>query len=143
MSTNWMEKGKFVSALVEASSLLRQLAAPHPAGDKVKAAIGRAGRRLSIWLSQNGHEQWSENRIKDVWKSDRRIVISADELEQLRGCHAAKYGIDRDPSIRELREHVARLAARLESLDPEFDASSLESVRAAALDHRRSSDIAG
>jgi hypothetical protein len=64
-----------MSSTAEASSLVRQLALPAPAGDTAKSAISRAHRVLKTWT-------W--NRVRDVWHADPRISVSADELHQLR-----------------------------------------------------------
>src|SRR5262249_39750030 len=64
-----------MSSTAEASSLVRRLALPAPAGDTTKAAISRAHRVLKTWT-------W--NRVRDVWHADPRIRASAEELDQLR-----------------------------------------------------------
>ena len=64
-----------MSSTAEASSLVRQLALPAPAGDTTKFAISRAHRALKTWT-------W--NRVRDVWHADPRISVSAEELDQLR-----------------------------------------------------------
>jgi hypothetical protein len=61
------------SAIEEAQSLVRRCAEPRPVGDKVKAAILRASRRLQFPIS----------RTKDVWYGQARR-IDAREMDRLR-----------------------------------------------------------
>ena len=124
-----------MTAIAEASQLLRQLAEPAPIGDRVKSAVGRAEHRLSIWLARNGHRAWSSNRVCEVFRgTDTRLKISAEEMAQLRGANAAKnHGIDRDLSVGELRMCFAELAIRIQKIDPEFDTSSIAGLREATL----------
>lgn len=62
-----------MGALREASVLIRQAAEPRPIGDSVKAAIGRAARRLGFGFS----------RTKDIWYANARR-IHAEEMDRLR-----------------------------------------------------------
>ena len=65
--------GVEMSALAEASWLVRQAAEPRPVGDSVKAAIRRAAHRLGF----------SYSRTKDIWYADARR-IDAHEMDALR-----------------------------------------------------------
>jgi hypothetical protein len=116
---------KFVSTLAEASFLVRRIAEPCPAGDSAKAAIARAHRRLKTW---------THNRVVDVWKSDRRIKISADEIEQLRIVARMKEEEARavDPSIQELRIQLAYVQERLSRLDKDFYAEATQALSVSA-----------
>jgi len=67
------ERGVVVSALREASFLVRKVAEPRPIGDSVKAAINRAARRLGFHFS----------RTKDIWYENARR-IHAEEIDALR-----------------------------------------------------------
>lgn len=77
----------------EASVLVRQVAEPRTVGDSVKAAIGRAARRLG----------WPYNRTKDIWYANARR-IDASEYEALRKATA------------EIRETTNRLLALRDAL---------------------------
>jgi len=61
------------SSIDEAGDLVRQCAEPRPAGDKVKAAVIRASRRLGFSFS----------RTKDIWYRGARRIDST-EMDQLR-----------------------------------------------------------
>jgi hypothetical protein len=63
-----------MSLVAEYQSLVRRVAEPCPAGDSVKAAIGRAARRL----------KWKYTRARAFWYADDRIKASDDEANQLR-----------------------------------------------------------
>jgi hypothetical protein len=60
-------------SITEAQSLVRRCAEPGPAGESVKAAIGRASRRLDLPYS----------RTRDIWYGDARR-IDAGEMDRLR-----------------------------------------------------------
>ena len=64
-----------MSALAEASMLVRELAEPGSPGETVKAALQRACRRLG---------GWPPSRVRDLWYADPRISVSADEMNRLR-----------------------------------------------------------
>ena len=57
-----------MSALVEASGLLRRVAEPCPAGDTAKAAMLRAWRAVNAFCQRAGIPSWSFNRVRDVWR---------------------------------------------------------------------------
>ena len=100
-----------MTAIVEASILIRQVAEPRPVGDSVKAAIVRASRRLGFGFS----------RTKTIWYGEA-FRINAEEMDALRRATA-----------RRKREEVAhaeavvaidRLVALREALastDPDFN----------------------
>jgi hypothetical protein len=136
-------KVKCMSTIAEASELLRALAEPRPVGDTVKAAIRRAQRILSIWQQKNSIAHWSGGRARKIWYCDSNIVVSADELEQLRGCHASKIGIERADTVFELRVQIAILADRLSRIDHEFDPASLEGLGQKTPDESREADDTG
>lgn len=72
----------FVSALAEASHLLREIAGPGEPGELKKAAWGRALRRLS--------GRWTYNRVRDLWREEHRARVSAEELSELRRIAGAR-----------------------------------------------------
>lgn len=102
------------SSLDEAADLLRRVAGERQAGESMKAIFRRLGRKL---------DNWSENRIRDVWHRDPRIKVRADEVSQLRALAVPKRETESIHDLEELRATVARLAryeALLERLDEEF-----------------------
>jgi hypothetical protein len=121
---------KKVSVLVEAQSLIRSLAEPAPAADKVKAAIRRAHRKLPTW---------TPNRVRDVWNADRRISIRGAEIDELRAAVAARKREEKAASneLREFRERLARLEAALLSTDKDFHRETLTALREQAGGPRR------
>lgn len=62
-----------MSSVAEASILVRRLAEPRPAGDKVKAAIVRAARRCGLTYV----------RTREIWYENARR-IEAREMDELR-----------------------------------------------------------
>jgi hypothetical protein len=73
------------SVLCEASGLVRQIAAPATG----KAALFRAYRKIGTW---------TYNRVKDVYYADRRIRISADEIDGLRAIARGKTEAPKAPN---------------------------------------------
>jgi hypothetical protein len=110
---------RFMSALAEASHLLRVVAGPYPAGDKAKTAQDRAWRRLKTW---------SRNRVEDIWKARPRVSVSAEELEQLRRIAREREAEDARAVVREAREIIARLEQCLRLSHPQLDREELGEV---------------
>jgi hypothetical protein len=112
------------ASLDDAADLLRKVAGPRQADESLKSVFRRVGRRLS---------GWSQNRVRDVWRRDRRVRIRAEEVAQLRAI------VDRDAAqgtandeLAELRATVARLAryeAMLERIDAEFFSPEISAAR--------------
>jgi hypothetical protein len=96
--------------LIEARSLVRQLAEPRPVGDSVKAAIRRAGWKL---------RHWSQSRVHSVWYGDRRARIGADEIDTLRQL-TARQKTDRSAAhdLEELHRRIVRLETLLRISHP-------------------------
>jgi hypothetical protein len=67
----------------------------------VKAAIGRASRRIG----------WSFSRTRAIWYADVRIRLGADELDDLR----SKARVRRDERARDPYQVLMERIARLES----------------------------
>lgn len=112
-----------MSALVEASTIVRQLADPATAGYCVKAAINSAFNRLRKF-------NWTHNRVRDVWYARSKVSITADELTQLRrAARLAKDEQEAGNEVRELRERLARLESILISADSEFHRETIEAIR--------------
>ena len=105
----------FSSPLAEAQALVRRLAEPVPAGDSTKAAISRSARSL---------QNWTYNRVRDVWHADARVRIRAEELEELRSHRGGREtkkgfgngGTEFQQGLADLRAKIERLELRLESL---------------------------
>lgn len=110
---------KFMSALYEASFLVRQIAAPATG----KAALLQAYRKIGTW---------TYNRVKDIYYADRRARISADEIDALRTITRAGQCKNNaratDPSIAELREQLALVVSHLQRIDPTFHHPSIEAL---------------
>ncbi len=110
-----------VSVLVEAQGLVRSLAEPRPAGDKIKEALRRAARKLP---------QWSPNRVRDVWNADERVRVRAEELEELRvAARVTKEERAAGHELAELRNRIGRLERLLVSTDPDFHRENLAGLR--------------
>lgn len=105
---------------VQAAALIKRVADPRPSGDSVKAAIGRAARRLG----------WTWNRAKDVWYADARISISADEMQDLK---RRTKEADHDESI---LARIERLEAYMLATDAEFHSADIDRLRAMARRNR-------
>lgn len=105
---------------MEAAQLIRKVAEPRLVDDSVKAAIGRAARRLN----------WSFNRAKDVWYADHRIAISASEIDALRA-RTQEAKADADITAR-----IERLEAYMLATDEEFHSADIDRLRALARRNR-------
>jgi hypothetical protein len=119
------------ASIDEAADLLRTIAGNRRADESKKAVLRRIGRQL---------KDWSDNRVKDVWRRDRRIRIRAEEIEQLR--KLAKQGLPETTKdeLAELRSVVARLARYeplLERIDAEFFSPEISAARDQAGEARR------
>lgn len=128
MSENASEKSEnrsvVMSALVEASSLVRRLAEPRPPGDSVRAAILRSARRL---------RGLSPSRVKDIWYEDDRVCVSGDELNELRRAAQHEQEAKASAEYVELLGRIAVLTARLDSIDPDFHREAVAGLRDALL----------
>lgn len=113
------EKESNLTALVEASALLKIMAAP----EKGKRALLALSRKLP----------WSYRHIKAVWYCEERTMVCADQMKQLR--RAAKLAQEEQEATNEIAQLRARLA-RLESLlltqDEAFHSENLAAVRVQA-----------
>jgi hypothetical protein len=115
-----------MTALVEARQLVRLAAEPCPAGDSVKAAVGRAARRL----------KWNYTRVRALWYGDDRIKVSGDELNELRRAAGArqKAEVQRDElaaRVEALEQQLRDLAMRMPQ-DADFYGSQADLIRDAA-----------
>jgi hypothetical protein len=101
----------FVSAVAEAAFRLRRIAEPRPVGDRVKAAIDRAARRVGLPVS----------RVENLWYGEARAV-RAEEMDAIRRADVA-----REAKEQTARDQAAALgvlfagvAERLRQVDPNF-----------------------
>lgn len=120
MSDFYEKSVDVVSASVEASRLVRQVAEPRQIGDSVKAAQRRVLHRVNHWCKRNTLPSWSAHRVKSFWYRDKRAKPRADELTALRALTLKK----RDDKaaadeLAELRSRVSRLETLLAVSDPE------------------------
>lgn len=106
-SENSETRSPVVSALEEASGIVRYLAEPCPAGDSVRAAILRSARRL---------RGWSASRVKAVWYADGRTRVSGDELNDLRRIAQINQEAKARVEYADVAEQLAALAAKLDAL---------------------------
>lgn len=95
--SEFLSEDSELSSECEASNLVRRAAEPREAGESVKAAIGRAARRL----------HWSITRTRAIWYAEARRIDS-HEMDQLRAL------------ARQQAERHTRIAAALAATDPEF-----------------------
>lgn len=111
----------FMSAVSEASYLLRRAAEPRPVGDSIKQAITRAARRCGL----------APSRVEDIWRGEARLV-RAEEMDAIRRAAAkspsAQEAEARDELI-ELRGRIARLEELLMASDQDFHRPSLAALR--------------
>ena len=115
------ERVVFMSAVAEAVSLLRTIAAPRAADDSVKALIVRAARRVGF-----GFE-----RAKSLWYGEARWV-DAEEMDTLRAVAAARAARQEAEAIHDrqrLVERIAVIEARLAQIDPDFHGEDVAALR--------------
>ena len=104
-----------MSVLCEASDLVRQIAAPATG----KAALLRAYRKLGTW---------TYSRVKDVYYADRRVRISADEIDELRAIARGRADTTNEPSIQDLCRRLDIVSRHLRELDPTFAHAWVEAL---------------
>lgn len=106
-----------MSAVAEASTLLRQVAEPRPVGDTVKQAINRAARRVSKF------NPMSAGRCEDIWRQEAR-AIRAEEMDAIRAAARRR-------DARETAETVSRLRslhAAYAETDPDLFGPQMEAI---------------
>ena len=112
------------ASLDDAADLLREIAGERRPDESLKGVFRRLNRKLS---------GWSDNRIRDIWRRDRRVRVRAEEVEQLRAIakRDVPQGITKD-ELAELRATVARFASYvplLERIDAEFHGPQISAAR--------------
>jgi hypothetical protein len=112
------------ASLDDAADLLREIAGERRPDESLKGVFRRLNRKLS---------GWSDNRIRDIWRRDRRVRVRAEEVDQLRAI--AKRDVPQritDDELAELRATVARFASYvplLERIDAEFHGPQISAAR--------------
>lgn len=107
--------------LIEASTLLREVAGNRRADESKKAVLRRVGREV---------KDWTASRIKDVWYRDPRVRIRANEVEYLRSLVSQRQGKKADvDELASLRTRIARLERLLEAPDPALGRPVLPAAR--------------
>lgn len=118
------EKESNVTALVEASTLLRKVAWP----ERGKRALAKLDRLLP----------WSYRHIKAVYYQEERTDVSADEMKQLKNLEEKQRrrreklrqeNQEAVDDVAQLRARLARLESILLTADPEFHRETLETLR--------------
>jgi hypothetical protein len=116
-----------MSVLCEAQTLVRRIAEPCPAGDSVKAAIGRASRRVGLGFT----------RVRAFWYADERISVSAAEMDILRRAVGARQKQTAEAHRDELVIRVEALEQQLRALasripqDADFYGAQADLLRSA------------
>jgi hypothetical protein len=110
------------ASIDEAADLLREIAGDRRADESLKSVFRRLRRKLT---------NWSDNRIRDIWRRDSRIRVRAEEVKQLRALSGTRsmYGAAADNELAELRQRISRLEALLERTDPAFHGPQLDALR--------------
>ncbi len=72
-----------MTAITEASGLLRGLAEPYPPSDRIKASIWRAVKQVSLELVSHDYDAMEYDRGRRIWYRQARR-IEAFELDALR-----------------------------------------------------------
>lgn len=113
----------FVSAIAEASFRLRRIAEPRPVGDRVKAAIDRAAKRVGL----------PTQRVENLWYGEARVV-KAEEMDAIRRTDEARQLKERTArdQAAELGALFAGVAERLRQIDPDFHRDNVASLLDAA-----------
>lgn len=127
-----------MSAVAEASALLRQIAEPRPVGDSVKAAIGRACRRVSAHVPKHW-TRWHIGRAQDIWHQQVRGVW-AEELDAIRRAAEARLVAEARHERAALADRISRLEAALRLSDEDFHRPDLDALRRLAGEQDRTVD---
>lgn len=120
------------ASLDDAADLLREIAGERRPDESLKGVFRRLGRKLP---------GLSDNRIRDIWRRDRRVRVRAEEVEQLRALVDKGSGqkVTKD-ELAELRATVERFASYvplLERIDAEFHGPQISAAREQVGEARR------
>lgn len=119
-----------MTAVAEAARLLREVAAPVPVGDSVKAAINRATHRVGRFIAPHFAVRWHASRAEDIWRGEARGVW-AEEMDAIRRAADAKAQEEARNELAELDARLGRLEALLVQ-DEEFHRPQVDAVRSVA-----------
>lgn len=118
-----------MSAVAEASALLRSLADPRPAGDSVKSAISRAAKRVARFVPPHWAHRWHAGRAEDIWRQEAR-GIWAEEMDAIRRAADARAAEGARDEFKEISDRIARLEAAMGVSDEEFHSDQGHAWRA-------------
>lgn len=124
---------RVMSCVAEASSRMKSIAEPYPAGDKIKAAIERARRLVSAELRACGFDVMSYGRAKRIWKQEARR-IDGEEIDAIRRADKQER-----VTLGEARAEYAKLLDRIAACetilglqDADFHSVSRDALRGVA-----------
>jgi len=120
-----------MSSAAEASTLIRRAAEPYPAGDKIKAAIGRACRAVSDELKRAGFQPMDYGRAKRIWKQEARRV-DPEELDAIRRAAREAASVeDARAEFQALLTRIVRCEEALRIQDADFFGVEIDARREA------------
>lgn len=113
-----------MSAVVEYQQIVRRAAEPRPVGDSVKAAIGRAARRLC----------WKYTRTRAFWYAGDRINVKDYEADRLRELKKQTAGAENNDVLARLEsvEQMLRALASRMPQDADFYGAHADTLRGVA-----------
>lgn len=103
---------------VEAAEKLRSIAGEPE--KPVKAAIGRAAKRVSRWLTS----PMSDTRAEDIWRLEAKR-IHAEEIDAIRSAATDAQRRKEAAQLDQLKDIFATAAERLRQSDPDFHRDSI------------------
>lgn len=115
-----------MSSVAEMTSLLRAVAAPTDPGEGVKAAIGRAARRLGLPWGRAKRLWYGEARRVDAWEMDAARRFLAARAKN----NAAALRMEHARAL----DALALLEARLAAVDADFHCEATAALRSAVRD---------
>ncbi len=121
-------EGGNIGSVREASDLLRGLASPFPPGDRIKASIWRAVKKVTLELTSYGCDGMDYNRGRSIWYRQARR-IEAFEIDAIRRAAIAREAIERairtQHAIGEINAEYARAAELLSEMRASIIGASL------------------
>lgn len=112
----------------DVAAQLRELAEPWSGGERVKVVIDRAARRVRPFLAD-----FKFSRAYEIWYRRARR-IEQFEIDAIAAALDKKQREAARNELHELRTAIARLEARLASIDPDFHRPVLDAARAQVRD---------
>ncbi len=98
---------------------LQELAEPYPPGDKVKAAIARAAKRILVPSQRGKLEPLSYWRAFDIWYGKARRIEKYERAAIVEAVEKKRREATRN-ELHELKLRLARLESRLVQTDEDF-----------------------